>query len=448
MVSPVETPNHIGSFDSFCRIVGFELEPFQRRIAKAARGSERELLVLLARGNGKSRLVAALAVHHLLTTERAAVYVAAASRDQASVIYEYARDFARHPALAQRIVVRHLELRAPGGGFMRVLASDAPKLHGLTPSLVVLDELHAFKDASVYEAMRTALVKRPGARMIVISTAGQGADSPLGRLRARALAQPSVERRGALTEARGSLRMLAWELADELDADDLAAVKKCNPASWITLDSLREQREAVPDLAFRRYHCNQWTAREGSWLPAGAWQGCAGRPSFEPGERIWIGVDVGGERADSAVVWVSERLHIGVEVYEGDEGVLECAAKVRELAGRYSVAEVVFDPWRFTHAAMEFEREGLLAVSFPQTDSRMIPASDRLYRAVIDGRLVHPNDARLNAHAAAAIARHSRRGWRIDKANRADKIDAVVALCMAVERAESEPEPVRLVGWI
>ena len=45
-------------------------------------------------------------------------------------------------------------------------------------------------------------------------------------------------------------------------------------------------------------------------------------------------------------------------------------------------------------------------------------------------------------------ARHSRRGWRLDKIERADNIDAVVALAMAVERASWEPEPVRLLGWV
>jgi hypothetical protein len=54
----------------------------------------------------------------------------------------------------------------------------------------------------------------------------------------------------------------------------------------------------------------------------------------------------------------------------------------------------------------------------------------------------------LRAHAHAAIARHSRRGWRLDKSNRADNIDAVVALAMALERAEQPREPVRLLGWI
>jgi phage terminase large subunit-like protein len=78
----------------------------------------------------------------------------------------------------------------------------------------------------------------------------------------------------------------------------------------------------------------------------------------------------------------------------------------------------------------------------------MIPASQRLYDAIIEGRIVHPDDPRLNAHVATAVARHGRRGWRIDKANRADKIDGAVALAMAVDRVENRPEPVRMLGWL
>jgi hypothetical protein len=54
----------------------------------------------------------------------------------------------------------------------------------------------------------------------------------------------------------------------------------------------------------------------------------------------------------------------------------------------------------------------------------------------------------LNAHVAAAIARHGRRGWRLDKANRADKIDAAIALAMALDRIENQPEPAKLLGWL
>ena len=436
------------SFEHFADQVGLSLEPFQRKIARAAFGSERELLVLLPRGNGKTTLAAALAVHHVLTVASPAVYVAAASRDQARVMYEAARTFAQHPSVADDLTMRHLELRV-AGGFLRVLASDARLAHGLTPSLVLVDELHAHRDAELYNALRTAMLKRPGSKMLTISTAESGPDTPLGQLRTRALALPEVRCAGFLTDAQGPhLRMLDWSVPGDADVDDPRVVKKANPASWITAEGLAEQRGAVPLRPFARYHANQVVSAEGHWLPAGAWQACAGDAHIEPGERVWIGVDVGGERSASAVVWVTEDLRVQAAIYHGDEAVLDCAEKVRELAGEYEVAEVVHDPWRFVQAALELERAGLLVVAFPQSSARMIPASERLYKAVIERRLAHPNDPALNRHVAAAIARDTPRGWRLDKAHRSAQVDGVVALAMAVERAEAKHEPVRLLGWL
>jgi hypothetical protein len=132
----------------------------------------------------------------------------------------------------------------------------------------------------------------------------------------------------------------------------------------------------------------------------------------------------------------------------GDQGVLEAVDHVRALAGRFNVRELVYDPWRFGQAAQELEREGLLVVAFPQHDARMIPASARLHAAVVEQRLTLPDDPELARHASDAIARHARRGWRIDKPNPRANIDAVIALAMAVERAEHKPEPVELLGWL
>jgi phage terminase large subunit-like protein len=435
--------------------VGLRLEPFQRRIVRGAAGPEREFVCLMPRGSGKTSLSALLAVHHLLTVPDAAIYCAAASREQARILFEAAQRYARtldHP----NVVFRHLELRwceDPGepkvfSRFMRVLAADAPRLHGLNFSLAILDELQAHANDEVYVALHSALHKQPDAKMIVISTAGQGADSPLGRLRARALALPSVKRSGALTDARGpGLRMLEWAVPEDGDIDNPKIVKKANPRSGITIEQLEQARAGLPDLAHRRFVANQWTEREGHWLPPAAWQGCVGEPEFTDGERIWIGVDVGGERSASAVVWINEGLHVGCEIFEGERGVLDCVDLIHELAERFTIVELVFDPWRFGQAALELEQRGVLCVRFDQTDQRMIPASSRLHEAITEKRLTLPDHPELAQHAANTIARHGRRGWRIDKPNKETHVDGIVALCMALERLENAPPPAEFLGW-
>jgi hypothetical protein len=76
----------------------------------------------------------------------------------------------------------------------------------------------------------------------------------------------------------------------------------------------------------------------------------------------------------------------------------------------------------------------------------MCPASDRVYRS-IEQRVVLPDDPELRAHAHAAVAKHGRRGWRLDKARRADSIDGVVALCVCIEAAENKPAEFELLGY-
>src|SRR5215207_7879408 len=145
-------------FVELCDRAGFRVEPFQRSIAGAFFGPEREFVALLPRGQGKSRLVAALCIHHLLTARSPRIYVCAASREQAGIVHEYAAEFAR--AVDPGLEVMAREIRA-ANGYLRVVASDAGKLQGLSPSLAIVDELHAHKDQAVYNAMRTSMLKTP-----------------------------------------------------------------------------------------------------------------------------------------------------------------------------------------------------------------------------------------------------------------------------------------------
>lgn len=135
-------------------------------------------------------------------------------------------------------------------------------------------------------------------------------------------------------------------------------------------------------------------------------------------------------------------------MYEGEDGLLEAADHVRELARQFELVEITFDPWHAAAIAAELEREGLLVTQFAQQDARMVPASAGLYDAIVHKRVVLPDDPILATHAANAIARHSRRGWRIDRPPSRPHIDAIIALAMCVDIATHRPEPVKLLGWL
>lgn len=437
---------------AFCRQIGEPLALYQRQIARLHFGPEREMVAVLPRGNAKTTTAALIGLHHLLTVPGAAVTIGAASRDQARILFERMRGFAQHETLEDNLVIRHLELRHEDEHgqlrLLRVVPSDGPRAHGLSSSLYVGDEVWAWKGDELLEAMQTGLVKRPDAKLLLISTSAALLDSPLGRLRARAMAQPSAKRTGSVVSASGELGWIEWSVSEDGELDDMRAVKRANPAPWIESADLKRQRSAVNELAFAQFHACRWGAREGAWLPAGAWQTCAGEAEIDDGEQVWIGVDIGGSRAASAVVMVTSDLRVQAKTWQGDDAVLKVVEHVRELAGRFSVREVAYDPWRFRSEALRLEDEGLPVVEFPQSTTRMVPASERLYAAVAEQRLTHPNDPDLNAHVAGAIAKQTNRGWKLDKSTNAAQIDAVVALAMALERAEQPVEPARVLGWL
>jgi hypothetical protein len=67
---------------------------------------------------------------------------------------------------------------------------------------------------------------------------------------------------------------------------------------------------------------------------------------------------------------------------------------------------------------------------------------------VIERRLTVPDHPELRQHVANTIARHGRRGWRLDKPGLAEPNDGVIALAMALSSLETQPAPVELVGWL
>lgn len=460
MVTTAERPLSIGpsyrGLLQLARTVGPDLAPHQRTIARAMFGAERVVVVTIPRGNAKTSTAGVVGLHHLLTVPDASISLGAASRELAAIAYSVMRGMAEHPALRGRVEARAVAsargaLRVPGGGVLRVLSGRGERAVGQTDSLMILDEAWNLRDGSLLDAFQTALIKRPDARLLVISTPAPSLDSPLGALRARALAG-DVARRGAHIDARApGLRWLEWGVPDHEELDDLGAVKRANPAPWISRQTLVEQRERVTPQAWATMHCGRWGVGEAAWLPPGAWSACRDEHlAVDDGEQVVLGVDVGGGRAETAVVAVSDDLRVAaVEVFHGDGAVLDVTEAVRRLAARYAVREVAFDPWRWQGEALRLEADGIgPMVQFPQSHARMVPASEGLHAAIVERRVRHPGHPDLDRHVANAVAKQTGRGWRLEQAGRDANVDAVIALAMAVERAQAPKPLTRLLGFL
>ena len=258
------------------------------------------------------------------STPAAMVTIGAASRDQARICFERMRGFAEHPAPEDVLVARHLELRhEDGDGLLRVVPSDGPRVHGLSSTLYIGDEVWAWPaNGELLEAMQTGLIRRRDSKLLLISTAAARLDSPLGRLRARALAQPSAKRTGSVVEPRGGLHWLEWSVLDDVDLDDLDAVKRANPAPW-TMS--RTCAASAPPYRRQRTRTSTPAGRESA--RARGFRRAPGRhASASPSSRRRGRLDrrrrrrrtLGNRRRVG-----QRRLHVGAAIYHGDPGVLE-----------------------------------------------------------------------------------------------------------------------------
>lgn len=99
-----------------------------------------------------------------------------------------------------------------------------------------------------------------------------------------------------------------------------------------------------------------------------------------------------------------------------------------------------YDPSYFQRSPAVLVGEGLNMMEIPQTDARMIPASQGLYQLVVSGRLAHDGDPALARHVGNAAADQKPRGWRLTKPRGSrKKIDAVIAMALAAHQAQQEP---------
>jgi phage terminase large subunit-like protein len=351
------------------------------------------------------------------------------------------------------------------GGRIRVLAADVDTADGVRPTLALVDELHRHRSAALYGVFRDGLGPRDG-RMLTISTAGEHEGSPLGQMRARARRLDDRVKRGAYLHARsadGSFAIHEWALDDGDDVDDMRVVKRANPASWQTVDLLRERHDSPSTLRWQwaRFACGLWVSAQSWWLDPEAWKAAAVDDRLADGDRIALGFD--GARTGDATGLVACRLSDGLlqplavwedpadgQPFEVTSG--EVDAVVADAMERYRVVRGYFDPplWQTEIDDWTHDYGDERVRRFATKRGRMIDAVERFRTDLVGGRLRHTADEVLTRHALNAQMREVRGGYWLAKpgSGPADKIDLAVAAVLAYEaRADalaSEPEPGQL----
>jgi phage terminase large subunit-like protein len=472
-------PPELDDFAAFCAELTldtrgpFVVEPFQRTILRDYFTGATETLVLLPKKNGKSTLVAALALFHLLTTQDAECYIAASSREQAGIILKQARKFINgSPDLRRLFEMNKREIQSlTDEGVVKVLASDVDTADGVIPTLAIVDELHRHKSADLYGVFRDGLGPRDG-RMITISTAGDDSESPLGQMRAKAYGLATLDQQGAYRYARssdGDYVMHEWALDPEDDRTDLEVVKAANPASWQTIAKLRT-RQASPSMTpwgWARFACGVWLQGEDTAIGPLEWSACGTDAIPDPADAtVRIGLDLGFKEDTTGIVvhwldgegvaWIARAVVLRPPTERG-VGLRKAAILrvVGDLAAEFGAREVVIDPENDGEVlAQDLEDDlDLEVVAHSQKPTVMAQAAERFYAAVREEKLRHPKDDDLTRHVLNAHRKATDDGrWRFVKENKQSRkvIDALIAAAMAhnvaVDATGGSTEP--MAAWI
>lgn len=136
----------------------------------------RESLFYVARKNGKSTMLAGIALYMMVADGEggADVFSAASKKDQARIIFDETVNMVRQsPALARHIKKRKTDLyfSATMSKF-QPLGKNSDTLDGLNAHCIIIDELHGIKDRNLYEVLKQSQSARRQPLLIMITTAG------------------------------------------------------------------------------------------------------------------------------------------------------------------------------------------------------------------------------------------------------------------------------------
>lgn len=446
----------------------------------------------MARKNGKTGLVAPIALHGLvLGGEGAEVYSAAADRPQAKLMLTAAkRTVELIPELMSRLKLYRDVIEDPvTGSIYKALSADAYTKEGLSPTLVLADELHAWPNRDLYDVLALAMGARFDPLMLIVTTAGvmvdtRGLDSiahEMWEYGLRVAAEEIVD---------PTFYMAWWSAADNADVEDPKAQDAANPGLGDILD-LNELRAAArraksggfKESEFRIKRLNQWVTSSTVALPGGMFEALSVpaqiKHALAAGNKDDVDLLTAHMHRDAKEARVvffdgsfSHDCTALVEVFlDGYMRVLECWERApddpnwRVPMGEVenvvftavrdtNVLEVAADPFRWAKELEDWRANDIPVVEFPTSaPSRMVPAWAAFYDAVLAGDITTDGDPRLERHARNTVLKVDRLGPRPVKAHdgSAKSIDLLIcavggyvrAMWHAANQAPDEP----LVAW-
>lgn len=487
--------------ESYCRIpegrdVGkpVRLRDWQkaelRRIYDNPHGTRRAILSF-GRKNGKTALSAFICLLHLCGQEavpNSQLYSAAQSREQAAILFALAAKIVRmSPELAAVVVVRDTAKQLACqelGTLYRALSAEASTAYGLSPVLIIHDELGQVKGprSELYEALETATGAQEAPLSIVISTQAPTDADLLSLL---------IE--DGLTGQDPRVVVSLYTAPMDMDPFSEEAIRAANPAfgdfqnAAETL-AMAEDARRMPsrENEYRNLILNQRVDMSAPFVSRTVWADCAAPvvPDFK-GLPVYAGLDlsdVSDLAAFVAVAPVDGVWHVRPTFWLPGMGLADKARADRvpydmwardgwlqttpgktvdyefvavflwQFCQSNDVRKIAFDRWNWRHLKpwllkagfTEEQLDGDAAIfeQMGQGFQSMSPALRDLESALLNKKIAHGGHVVLESCARNATVQADPAGNRkLSKIKSHGRIDGMVALAMAMSVAGSYQAP-------
>lgn len=433
--------------------------------------------------NGKSTMVSALGLYHLIADGEAGaeVYINAYDKEQALIIYNEAERTVK----ASRALGRVLEPKAAvkrivhpdSNSYLVANSADVPSKDGFSASLTIFDELHRQKTRAMWDIFEYAGASREQPLTLSITTAGEDLESICWEQHRYS----DQVNRGLIPDWAHFGVIYAADPADPIE--DPATWHKANPSLGTTLSLDDFRADVAKALAeprklanFRRLKLNIWGQSDDVYLDQRAWAEC-GKIPVDPaaliGQICWAGGDLSSVDDLSALVtifgdpeegfdvlarfWLPEddileleRRHRAPYRAWADQGYITLTPgnaidyafirkEILEQYESYDLRVLFLDRYNAQQLGTQLAEEDGLPVEFlPQGMLSLSGPTKELARLVKSGKLRHGANPILDWMAANAVAQVDvNENVRLVKKRSRQKIDGIAALVNALAGATS-----------
>ena len=434
-----------------------------------------------ARKSGKTTLAAGVGLYLLLADDEpgAEVYSVATKRDQAKLSHSEATRMSKSsPEVRREVTIfkDNIHIINTASKF-EPLGADADTLDGLNVHGVIADEIHQWKNRNVWDVMETATGSRRQPLMFAITTAGYDRHSLC--FQQHEYTEKVLKR---VIEDVSWFGMI-YTLDEGDDWDNEAVWVKANPnlgvsKKWADMRRLAGRAKEMPSQlnAFLRLHLDIWTQSETKWISTKHWNAC-NKPIDMNGLRgrtCYGGLDLSSTNDITAFILVfppdveGDDYQVLCRFFVPEDSMMERARKDRvpydvwtrkglltatpgeivdyawilhqidEDMQNYDILEIAFDRWGATKiqtALMELGGEDFV-VQFGQGFASMSPPTKDLERLIAEHQIAHGGHPILTWMAHNLVVRMDPAGnIKPDKEKSTERIDGMVALIMALDRA-------------